>query len=273
MLGVWAEGLSRKSLFAAIRERRTYAATGDRIVLEVALNKSPMGSELPETADREIDVRVTGQDSIASIELIRNGRVIERCFPQDDATEPSLPGRAKCRIQYGWGPWAALDLGRICDWDMSIRIENGKILRSLPCFGASPFDEERRDRLRTISETELHLQSATTRVQCLGEDPTKSLVLEVEAEPEAVLSLKLLQPAEQSLSARLEDLVQDNVVEFTGPFTSESFIIGRLISPSEYSAEVRWTDRGSGEGGPDWYYVRVTQHNGHMAWSSPIWVG
>lgn len=273
VLGVWAEGLTRKALFAAIRDRRTYAATGDRIVLEVTLNKAPMGAQLPATDEREIDVRVVGQDSIASIELIRNGRVIQRHFPEDHAKDVFLPGRAKCRIQYGWGPWAALDLGRICDWEMSIQIENGKILRSLPCFQAAPFDEERRDRLQVISETEVHLQSATTRVQCVGEDPTKSLVLEVEAEPDAVLSMQLQQPVEQSLSARLEDLAQDNVIEFTGPFTSESFVVGRLIAPSEYSAQVRWNDQPSGTDGPDWYYVRVKQHNGHMAWSSPIWVG
>ena len=24
---------------------------------------------------------------------------------------------------------------------------------------------------------------------------------------------------------------------------------------------------------PDWYYVRVFQANGEMAWSSPVWVG
>ena len=62
------------------------------------------------------------------------------------------------------------------------------------------------------------------------------------------------------------------VVTFVGPFPSESFIIGRLVGPSEYQASVRWQDRDQPKPG-DWYYVRVTQHNGHMAWSSPIWVG
>ena len=38
---------------------------------------------------------------------------------------PRLPGNAKCRIQYGWGPWAQFKLGRICLWDGTIRIENG----------------------------------------------------------------------------------------------------------------------------------------------------
>jgi hypothetical protein len=114
----WARELSAASLFEALRARRTYAATGDRIVLDVWLNGRPMGSELKPVADRVIDVNVRGEDAVASIELVRNGRVIDRHFPADEAPDPPrLPGKGKCRIQYGWGPWAALDLGRTCRWD------------------------------------------------------------------------------------------------------------------------------------------------------------
>ncbi len=60
---------------------------------------------------------------------------------------------------------------------------------------------------------------------------------------------------------------------FTGRFTSESYIVHRLVGPSEYTATLRWTDSRDPDEGPDWYYVRVTQHGGHLAWSSPIWVG
>ena len=45
------------------------------------------------------------------------------------------------------------------------------------------------------------------------------------------------------------------------------------VRHGEYSATVRWNDRRDPDDGPDWYYVRVTQHNGHVAWSSPVWVG
>jgi len=153
VLGVWAKDLSRASIFEAIRARRTYAATGDRIGLEFAINDRPMGSDLPATADRQIDVRVEGQDSIAMIELVRNGRVIERHFPEDQfGGQLKLPGRAKCRLQYGWGPWAALGLGRTCMWDMTIRIEGGRFRHVIPCFQSGPYEEELRDKLRVISE-------------------------------------------------------------------------------------------------------------------------
>jgi hypothetical protein len=273
VVGVWATELTRAGLFEAIRARRTYAATGDRILLDVKLNGRPMGAELPATADRQIDVRVEGQDSIAMLELVRNGKVIARHFPEDQVQgPPQLPGRVKCRIQYGWGPWKALALDRICDWDMTVGIQGGKFLRSLGCFQWAPFGEDLRDKLQVVSETEVRLQSPTTRKDAYGEDPTKSVVLELEGGPDAVLAVQLRKPSEQVVRAKLVDLLQDNVVTFTGGFPSESFIIGRLIGPSEYSATVRWQDRRPGKEGPDWYYVRVTQHNGQLAWSSPIWV-
>jgi hypothetical protein len=231
-----------------------------------------MGSEVAKTADREIDLRVEAQDSIAMIELVRNGQVIQRHFPEDHASTVKLPGRAKCRIQYGWGPWAALDLGRTCQWDMSLHLDKGRFLQAIPCFQSGPYEEEMRDRLRAVSDRELQLTSFTSRVKCYAEDPTKAVVCEIEGDPDSVLTLQLRQPIEQTVSARLADLVEDNVVTFTGVFTSESYIVNRLVGPTEYAAKLRWTDRRSSDES-DWYYVRVTQHNGQLAWSSPIWVG
>jgi hypothetical protein len=273
LLGVWADELSQRALFEAIRQRRTYAVTGDRILLEVTLNGFPMGSETPASSDRQIDVRVESQDSLAMIELIRNGRVIQRHFPEDEIQQPlSLPGRAKCRIQYGWGPWAALDLGRTCTWDINLRISGGRFLRAVPCFQSGPYEENLRDRLRVVSDHEIQLRSFTSRVKCYAEDPTKSLVCELEGGPTANLTLELREPSQHSISAPLRDLREENVVHFTGVFTSESLIIQRLVGPDEYSSTVRWTDSRP-QAPADWYYVRVTQHNGHKAWSSPIWVG
>jgi hypothetical protein len=274
VLGVWARDLSAAALFEAFRARRTYAATGDRIVLDVSLNGRPMGSQLAATADRQIEVRVDGEDALATIEVIRNGRVIHRHFPDDHLDGPlRLPGKAKCRIQYGWGPWAALDLGHTCLWEMTVRLENGRFLRAIPCFQSAPFEEDLRDRLRVVSPSEIRLSSYTSRVKCFAEDPTKAIVCELEGGPDAVLSVALEKPCVETVRTRLTDLVEDNLVSFTGVFTSESHVIHRLVQPAEYATRFRFDDRRPAAGGADSYYVRVSQKNGHLAWSSPIWVG
>ena len=274
IVGLWAPELSREAIFNAIRQRRTYATSGERIAVEFAINGQPMGSELPDTADRQIDIRVEGQDAIQMIELVRTGQVVERHFPGDHSRgAATLPGRAKCRIRYGWGPWAQFEAGRVCMWDMTIRLEGGQIRRAYPCFQVAPFVEELRDSLTVVDESTLHLVSPTTRVNSFEEDPTKSVVLDIEGGPDAEIVVQSTLPAEQTVRAMLGYLRNDNEITFTGGFGSESFIIEQLVGPDDFSATLRWHDRRQTGGEADWYYVRVTQHNGHCAWSSPIWVG
>ena len=63
-----------------------------------------------------------------------------------------------------------------------------------------------------------------------------------------------------------------SVSHFTGPFTSESLLIHRLLVPQSYCLDFTWTDQSDEPQRTDYYVVRVTQANGHMAWSSPVWV-
>jgi hypothetical protein len=274
VLGVWAKDLRAESLFEAIRERRTFAVSGDRILLEVTLNGKPMGAELPFATEREFDVRVEGQDPLEMVELIRNGRVIQRHFPEDHLTgKLTLPGAAKCRIRYGWGPWGQLALDRICHWDMSIRLHGGTFQRAQGCFQNAPFGETFRDKLTLVSPTEIRLESPTARPGAYREDPTKAVVCDLEGRPEAELTVEVRQPVKKVITARLSDLIDSNVVTITGTFPSESFIIERLVGPNESSARVRWQDRRPQSGTADYYYVRARQQNGHVAWASPIWVG
>ena len=275
LVAVWARDNTPQSIVEAVRRRRTYAVTGDRIELDFTVNDRPMGSELEQTSDRQIDIAVTAPDSIKMIELVRSGQVIERHFPEDTATRPAaIPGGVQCRLRYGWGPWGALDLGRVCDWEMHVRISGGTFTRVLPCFQSAPFDEDRRDQLRVINDRHLHLISNTSRVAAFAEDPTKAIILDIDAtDPNAALTVELIRPGKQVEVTSLRVLQKDNRIYFTGPFTHESFMLERLVGPSERTAMLRWNDRRPQHDQSDWYYVRVQQHNNHMAWSSPIWIG
>ena len=48
-------------------------------------------------------------------------------------------------------------------------------------------------------------------------------------------------------------------------------MINRIVFSEHYESSFDVADTGDGAG-VDWYYVRVTQTNGQMAWSSPVWV-
>ena len=52
--GVWARDLTRGGLWEALRARRTYALTGDRIDVQFAVNGEPMGTVLGPAQRREV---------------------------------------------------------------------------------------------------------------------------------------------------------------------------------------------------------------------------
>jgi hypothetical protein len=58
---------------------------------------------------------------------------------------------------------------------------------------------------------------------------------------------------------------------FTGPFPLESAMLHRVVFADNYECSFKVEDEDDG-GSLNWYYVRVFQSNGEMAWSSPIWV-
>ncbi|HEV2121844.1 MAG TPA: DUF3604 domain-containing protein [Chloroflexota bacterium] len=88
---VQATDLSRDSIWQALYERRCYATTGDRILLDYSLNGHPMGSDVPvdlaEVGARRVTVRLAGTATITRVELLRNNQVIWSAEPNADVFE------------------------------------------------------------------------------------------------------------------------------------------------------------------------------------------
>ena len=103
------------------------------------------------------------------------------------------------------------------------------------------------------------------------ERATNSIVLKIQGSPQTKLDIHFSAPKDQNYSTTLGKLAESSEVEFTGPFTSESFLIHRIVFAENYQTEFEFTDE-QNTGQTDWYYVRVAQTNNSYAWSSPIWV-
>jgi hypothetical protein len=52
----------------------------------------------------------------------------------------------------------------------------------------------------------------------------------------------------------------------------KDFIYVFSTEPHSDRVELEWTDDEHRPPGLSWYYVRVLQENGEIAWGSPIWV-
>jgi GNAT superfamily N-acetyltransferase len=90
LCGVWASALTRAGLFEAFMARRTVALTGARIVLRFTVNGEPMGSEQALAPKRACAIEAWGTDTIARVELWKNGE------PRKTWT----PGRETCRLSF-----------------------------------------------------------------------------------------------------------------------------------------------------------------------------
>jgi hypothetical protein len=69
---VLAEELDRGPVFEAVRRRRVYATTGDRIVLELTANGSPMGEEIEAQGEVSLKVRVEGTAPVDRVEIVKD---------------------------------------------------------------------------------------------------------------------------------------------------------------------------------------------------------
>jgi hypothetical protein len=277
--GAYGEGLmaalvsdfSRAAIFEAIRARRTYALTGDRIELDFAVDGAPMGATIDAGRQVAVEFAVRGRDELDVVELIQDGRIVHRAFAEEIVpVEQTFAQPLQVRLEWGWGPWGALALDRVCDWSLQLRVQGGRLRRYFPCLQSMPFDERRRHRFERTGDESLSIRSYTARQNAYRENPNQSVVLEIDASPDTELVLSLHEPVEQQSVSRLSDLYRGSHNLFTGSFPKEGYQWHRLVPLAASSVAGRCMlplpDARSH------VYLRARQRNGHVAWASPVFI-
>lgn len=112
LAAIWAKDLTRRSLFEAIRARRTYALTRSRIFMRMIVNGAWMGSQLPYSDTAEISIRVWAPGEISKVEIMKNTRVLKIFGPFSDSCEIDFhdhveePSFYHCRVTQSNGELA-----------------------------------------------------------------------------------------------------------------------------------------------------------------------
>ncbi len=268
---VWADDLSRESIWEAILKRRTYALSGDRIDLRFSVNGHPMGSVLPGSdLTRELCVNVVGGHRIGRIEVVKNGKVFYRHVPESRgfvAVGSRIKG--KVLLEFGWG-----EKGRLKHWDVTVDVKAANILSVEPRLRGrdvvdplDTVDESCQFSAISIADSEVHLTTRTRGNSTTRTSETQALCLEVEGD---VASSIQVRTDGMQWSFTLGSLLEGAQVVYTDGFVSPAIRIHEFIPNQDYTASFVCSDMpGQAE---DWYYVRVIQENGQCAWSSPIWI-
>ncbi|MFP3904643.1 MAG: DUF3604 domain-containing protein, partial [Armatimonadota bacterium] len=259
LAAVYAKKFTREGLFEAFRSRRCYGVTGDRIVVDFTANGRPMGSEI-EPGDCEIEYCVRAMDAIDRVEIIKNGEVF-----LSDTANGNADDTYRVRLEWGWGREKDSVL-----WDGRLDVEGGELLDASPNFG-SPGPNRIISMDDRACEWETHVNIGLTgdwRHCRNGREATQQIVFTVRGDEATDLNVST---RGYDLSMTLGELSQGSRViicgdsEFGPKF---KYHMARPLGDCETAGAL--VDRS--ETG-DYYYLRVMQKNGQMAWSSPIFVG
>lgn len=255
---VLAPELTREAIHEGLRARSCYGVTGDRIGLELYVNGEPMGSELRAGA-REISFSVEAMDAIRSVEVIKNGRPMPVTLRPSGDTDGFI-----VRIEWGWGNYEGNR------WEGELRVEDGLIANASPNFGSpGPNRIVERSDHHCAWDTHVDMGLSHDWRHCRnGREATQQIVFTVRGHETSRLNVRV---RGREFRLFLGDLLRGSVVE--------------LVEDDQFGGKVKFhralpqgACRASGsvtdepELDVDYYYLRVTQQNGQMAWSSPIWV-
>ena len=277
LAAVLASENTSDAVFDALRRCATYATTGERIALDVTLNGAEMGTQQAHSPARTIHCTVNGTAPIDAIDVVKNGTVAyTRRYLQTEVAgdavvqvsfESSTEVIGRRQVPRGDRPWSG-----------EISVEGAEIIGFDEPWFRNPATYSARlegGRLRFGMHTRGRPTAFSLRLRGAGADTR--VVVDLAGTRECSGSGGY-QRTPQRLPAsrhefRLGDLGGDaarreyRVLEHTDALSVQLVPSGAAIDQ-----DFTYTDRDDTMPG-DYYYVRVRQIDGAMAWSSPFWVG
>ncbi len=282
LAGVWADSLTNDAVFDALKSLQAYATTGGRMILEADLNGKTMGTRQESTARRRLKAKVSGTSPIERIDLVRNGDVVL------SKTYLEAPLAAHAFVRVGFQSSSEVFFPPQRDnprpfrpWKGTLAVTGARIVGvATPGFDnhytetariddADPnrvsFYVETRGRMDTLlleldgatstTAIELHLEAGVERGSSAGNERKPADI------PAADFTLSFTDLRDSRLERAFQVDLHTDRIEL------------EIVDPDgAMDREVEFTDLDGAAPG-DYYYVRVTQLDGGLAFSSPFWVG
>jgi hypothetical protein len=245
--------LTRLGVFDALRNRRCYGTTGPRIDLNFEMDGFPMGSCVPWQEKGLITGSASGTASIEALQLFCGNEVIHEARP--DAFSQLLSSN---RIRVSWGGARIRGRAKRVVWDGEITLSGTEIAEistfaiDAPTDGILEWDADHiKFRSSTMGDRDgIDLWLTHTGV---GELFFKTGFCEFE------VNLEELHKNQGKYYRSLGELDMHVCVEFYPEKLDEMFIsFDKEVFPLENQRTP--------------YMIKLIQSDGHMAWSSPIYV-
>ena len=274
-VGVFAESLTRDAIWQAFLARRVFAVTGDKIDARLFVDDAWIGSEIKSSGPRRIKVAVRAPAAIDRVEVVKNGKVLQRFFTTPVAQDAD--SRYRLRVTWGWGR-----KDEPVRWDANLALSSGEITDVETCFsgqsivapqgvGGHTDGSDAEDMPHEITSRQtaaVAWRSQTTGNRSTRHPTTQALSLGIDAPLSAIVKLVV---NDLEIALPLHELLGRGHSSYLRGWLSAAIRLGPLTPRSDCQLEAALTDEA--ESDCDTYRLRVAQTNGQWAWSSPIWVG
>ena len=265
------------AIFDALRRRATYATTGERIALDVTLNGAGVGTQQDHSPARTIHCSVNGTAPIDAIDVVKNGSVVyTRRYLQTEVAadavvqvsfESSTEVIGPRHVPRGDRPWTG-----------EISVEGAEIIGFDEPWFRNPASYSARlegGTLRFGMHTRGRGSAFLLRLRGAGAD--SRVVVDLADTRERQGSGGYERTPQRLPASRHEFRLGDlggNVDrrEFRVLEHTDALSVQLVPSGAAIDQDFTYTDRDDTRSG-DYYYVRIRQVDGAMAWSSPFWVG
>ncbi len=263
-------------IFDGLRNRATYATTGERILLDATLNGVRMGQSQRHSATRTLRCTVNGTAPIDAIDVIKNGRIVyTRRYLETGmrshahvqiSFESSTQVIGRRQVPRGDRPWTGVvrvDGAEIVGVDepayrhpgtYRTRLDEGQLEFGLHTRGRSSALVLRLSGASADTRVVVDMQRTRERRGSGGYERTPQTL-----------------PANQQVF-RLGDL-RGNVDRREYQVLEHADALSVQLVPSNglLDQDFTYSDQDARSPG-DYYYLRVRQMDGAVAWSSPFWI-
>ena len=84
---LWVKEVSRAGIIEALQSKRTFATTGDKMVIDIKVNGAIPGTTSTAKKIPEVEINVTGQYQLEKVEILRNSKVIHQFDIENDTLD------------------------------------------------------------------------------------------------------------------------------------------------------------------------------------------
>ena len=174
------------------------------------------------------------------------------------------------RIEWGWD---FLSSDRITKWDIRLSAKNSVIYDTVPAFCGGAGSVTEMNLLNRVDDHHIELKSFTSRKNAF---PVNSITFLWQGEFDGGLELDIMgiqdsMVFKRKLKVVKRDLIdKDAYLSLFERFSSPKLKVHSLLQPVDYEFRHSAIDPSVQPG--DYYFLKVSQENGQMAWSSPVWI-